>query len=95
MAKKNSKLMIVFAAIALAAYGCRQFSSNETADTTNATTQSTESGHAGKAAQGTAPTGNSDQTAYECPQWVATGTPEQLLKRMDQYVKTPLEGITT
>ena len=54
MAKKNSKLMIVFAAIALAAYGCRQFTSNETADTTNATTRSAESGHAGKAAQETA-----------------------------------------
>ena len=82
MAKKNSKLMIVFAAIALAAYGCRQFSSNETADTTNATTRSAESGHAEKPAQETAPAGNRDQEAYECPRWVRTGTAEQMLNRM-------------
>lgn len=94
MAKKNSKLMIVFAAIALAAYGCRQFSSNETADTTNATTRSTESGHAGKAAQETTPAGNSDQTAYECPRWVRTGTAEQMLNRMAYTVSYNGERLT-
>lgn len=94
MAKKNSKLMIVFAAIALAAYGCRQFSSNETADTTNATTRSTESGHAGKAAQGTAPVGNRDQEAYECPRWVRTGTAEQMLNRMAYTVSYNSERLT-
>lgn len=94
MAKKNSKLMIVFAAIALAAYGCRQFSSNETADTTNATTRSAESGHAGKAAQGTAPAGNRDQEAYECPRWVRTGTAEQMLNRMAYTVSYNGERLT-
>lgn len=94
MAKKNSKLMIVFAAIALAAYGCRQFTSNETADTTNATTRSTESGHAGKAAQGTAPAGNRDQEAYECPRWVRTGTAEQMLNRMAYTVSYNGERLT-
>ena len=94
MAKKNSKLMIVFAAIALAAYGCRQFSSNETADTTNATTRSAESGHAGKAAQGTAPAGNRDQEAYECPRWVKTGTAEQMLNRMAYTVSYNGERLT-
>lgn len=94
MAKKNSKLMIVFAAIALTAYGCRQFSSNETADTTNATTRSAENGHAGKAAQGTVLAGNSDQTAYECPQWVATGTAEQMLNRMAYTVSYNSERLT-
>lgn len=94
MAKKNSKLMIVFAAIALAAYGCRQFTSNETADTTNATTRSAESGHAGKAAQGTAPAGNRDQEAYECPRWVRTGTAEQMLNRMAYTVSYNSERLT-
>ena len=94
MAKKNSKLMIVFAAIALAAYGCRQFTSNETADTTNATTRSTESGHAGKAAQGTAPAGNRDQEAYECPRWVKMGTEEQMLNRMAYTVSYNGERLT-
>ena len=94
MAKKNSKLMIVFAAIALAAYGCRQFTSNETADTANATTRSTESGHAGKAAQGTAPAGNRDQEAYECPRWVKTGTAEQMLNRMAYTVSYNGERLT-
>lgn len=82
MAKKNSKFMIVFAAIALAAYGCRQFTSNQAADVVSTTTQGNAERHEGNAARKNAPAGNSDQTAYECPQWVATGTPEQLLKRM-------------
>lgn len=94
MAKKNSKLMIVFAAIALAAYGCRQFTSNETADTANATTRSAESGHAGKAAQKTAPAGNRDQEAYECPRWVKTGTAEQMLNRMAYTVSYNSERLT-
>lgn len=94
MAKKNSKLMIVFAAIALAAYGCRQFTSNETADTTNSTTRSTESGHVGKAAQETAPAGNRDQGAYECPRWVRTGTAEQMLNRMAYTVSYNCERLT-
>ena len=82
MAKKNSKFMIIFAAIALAAYGCRQFTSNQAADAVSATTQGDAKRHERNAARKNAPAGNSDQTAYECPQWVATGTPEQLLKRM-------------
>lgn len=94
MAKKNSKLMIVFAAIALAAYGCRQFTSNETADTTNATTRSAESGHAEKTAQETAPAGNRDQGAYECPRWARTGTAEQMLNRMAYTVSYNGERLT-
>lgn len=82
MAKKNSKFMIIFAAIALAAYGCRQFTSNQAADAVSATTQGDAKRHERNAARKNAPAGNSDQTAYECPQWVATETPEQLLKRM-------------
>ena len=94
MAKKNSKFMIIFAAIALAAYGCQQFTSSQAADAVSATTQGDAKRHEGNAARKNAPAGNSDQTVYECPQWVATGTPEQLLKRMAYTVSYNGERLT-
>lgn len=94
MAKKNSKFMIIFAAIALAAYGCQQFTSNQAADAVSATTQGDAKRHEGDAARKNAPAGNSDQTAYECPQWIATGTAEQMLNRMAYTVSYNSERLT-
>lgn len=94
MAKKNSKFMIIFAAIALAAYGCRQFTSNQAADAVSTTTQGNAERHEGNAARKAALAGNSDQGAYECPQWVATGTSEQMLNRMAYTVSYNSERLT-
>ena len=74
MAKNNMKALIVVAAMAVAAYGWQQHAS----ETPEASAQQEKSADV----RAQMPSSSEvNKTAYECPRWTTSGTPEQILKR--------------